>query len=96
MKTVEAHLATRQVTQDYPNAEALTLNMGPQHPSTHGVLRLVMDIEGEQVTRHGRLGDDMASLGEQQDQLRLSGDLAFGEEPPDQSAPGRSAHTSPS
>lgn len=29
--------------------ETLTLNMGPQHPSTHGVLRLVVDLEGETV-----------------------------------------------
>ncbi len=27
----------------------ITLNMGPQHPSTHGVLRLVLDLEGESV-----------------------------------------------
>src|SRR3974390_949908 len=29
----------------------LTLNMGPQHPSTHGVLRLVLEIDGETVLR---------------------------------------------
>jgi NADH-quinone oxidoreductase subunit D len=29
--------------------ETLTINMGPQHPSTHGVLRLVLEIEGEIV-----------------------------------------------
>ena len=27
----------------------MTLNMGPQHPSTHGVLRLVLDLQGETV-----------------------------------------------
>ncbi|HVX66835.1 MAG TPA: NADH dehydrogenase (quinone) subunit D [Bryobacteraceae bacterium] len=31
----------------------MTLNMGPQHPSTHGVLRLVLELEGETVTRAG-------------------------------------------
>lgn len=31
--------------------ETLTVNMGPQHPSTHGVLRLIVDLEGEKVTR---------------------------------------------
>jgi NADH-quinone oxidoreductase subunit D len=30
--------------------EEMILNMGPQHPSTHGVLRLVMTLEGETVT----------------------------------------------
>lgn len=39
----------RTVEQDFPNAELLSLNMGPQHPSTHGVLRLVLDLEGETV-----------------------------------------------
>ena len=27
----------------------MTLNMGPQHPSTHGVLRLVLKLAGETV-----------------------------------------------
>ena len=29
----------------------MILNMGPQHPSTHGVLRLVLEVEGENVVR---------------------------------------------
>jgi NADH-quinone oxidoreductase subunit D len=29
--------------------ERLVVNMGPQHPSTHGVLRLVLELEGEKV-----------------------------------------------
>ena len=29
----------------------LTINFGPHHPSTHGVLRLVVDLDGEVVTR---------------------------------------------
>ncbi len=29
----------------------MVLNMGPQHPSTHGVLRLVLEIDGENVVR---------------------------------------------
>jgi NADH-quinone oxidoreductase subunit D len=29
--------------------ETMTVNMGPQHPSTHGVLRLVLEIDGENV-----------------------------------------------
>jgi NADH-quinone oxidoreductase subunit D len=31
--------------------DRLTVNMGPQHPSTHGVLRLVLELDGETVTR---------------------------------------------
>jgi NADH-quinone oxidoreductase subunit D len=31
--------------------ETMIINMGPQHPSTHGVLRLVMELDGEYVVR---------------------------------------------
>jgi NADH-quinone oxidoreductase subunit D len=31
--------------------EKIVVNMGPQHPSTHGVLRLVLELEGETVTQ---------------------------------------------
>jgi NADH-quinone oxidoreductase subunit D len=30
--------------------ERIIVNMGPQHPSTHGVLRLILELEGETVT----------------------------------------------
>ncbi|MGW5240861.1 NADH-quinone oxidoreductase subunit D [Monashia sp. NPDC004114] len=32
------------------NEERIVVNMGPQHPSTHGVLRLILEIDGETVT----------------------------------------------
>ncbi|MCA4724942.1 NADH-quinone oxidoreductase subunit D [Mycolicibacterium fortuitum] len=31
-------------------SERIVVNMGPQHPSTHGVLRLILELEGEVVT----------------------------------------------
>jgi NADH-quinone oxidoreductase subunit D len=33
--------------------ETMTVNMGPQHPSTHGVLRLVLELSGETVVSAG-------------------------------------------
>src|ERR1700752_2481008 len=30
-------------------SETMTVNMGPQHPSTHGVLRLVLQLDGETI-----------------------------------------------
>jgi NADH-quinone oxidoreductase subunit D len=33
----------------YPTARRMTLNMGPQHPSTHGVLRVVLELDGETI-----------------------------------------------
>jgi NADH-quinone oxidoreductase subunit D len=34
-----------------PDDETMIINMGPQHPSTHGVLRLMMELDGETVLR---------------------------------------------
>src|SRR5688572_16171602 len=31
--------------------ETMTVNMGPQHPSTHGVLRIVLELSGETITK---------------------------------------------
>jgi NADH-quinone oxidoreductase subunit D len=32
-----------------PRPRRMTLNMGPQHPSTHGVLRLLLELDGETI-----------------------------------------------
>ena len=36
---------------DDEHDDRIVINMGPQHPSTHGVLRLVLELEGETVTQ---------------------------------------------
>ncbi len=38
-------------TAPRPAARRMVLNMGPQHPSTHGVLRLLLELEGETIRR---------------------------------------------
>lgn len=35
--------------QDILSTREITLHMGPQHPSTHGVLHLVLDLQGERI-----------------------------------------------
>jgi NADH-quinone oxidoreductase subunit D len=42
---------TRGTGQGPGEGELLTINFGPQHPSTHGVLRLVVDLDGEVIRR---------------------------------------------
>ena len=29
----------------------MTINMGPQHPATHGVLRLLLELDGETIVK---------------------------------------------
>jgi NADH-quinone oxidoreductase subunit D len=36
---------------DAGTTRKMTLNMGPQHPSTHGVLRIVLELDGETITK---------------------------------------------
>jgi NADH-quinone oxidoreductase subunit D len=49
----EDHVSTVPALQELPATPAaprrMTLNMGPQHPSTHGVLRIVLELEGETI-----------------------------------------------
>ncbi len=42
-------VAAANEARDFQTGERLVINMGPQHPSTHGVLRLVLTLEGETV-----------------------------------------------
>jgi NADH-quinone oxidoreductase subunit D len=39
------------VVETLGDDRTMVLNMGPQHPSTHGVLRLVLEIDGETIVR---------------------------------------------
>ncbi|HEV2375772.1 MAG TPA: NADH-quinone oxidoreductase subunit D [Streptosporangiaceae bacterium] len=43
-------VAAADGTGDRPGEDRLVINMGPQHPSTHGVLRLILTLDGETVT----------------------------------------------
>ena len=40
---------TLPVEQPLPGADEIMLNMGPQHPSTHGVLRVKLKLDGERI-----------------------------------------------
>jgi NADH-quinone oxidoreductase subunit D len=59
-----AAMADEEPTED----QTMILNMGPQHPSTHGVLRLMLELEGETVLRSkpviGYLHTGMEKTGE--------------------------------
>src|SRR5678810_804800 len=55
LRTGSPHTVTSEATTpvvrtlDYTGAERLTMNMGPQHPSAHGVFRAILTLEGETV-----------------------------------------------
>ena len=57
------------IDDDISDDERMILNMGPQHPSTHGVLRLQVELEGEVVRRVqpviGNLHTGMEKTGEE-------------------------------
>ncbi len=46
---VNAQAADGRVNLEFETEEGMTLNMGPQHPATHGTLRIVAKLDGEQV-----------------------------------------------
>ena len=37
--------------QNQVNSKNITINFGPQHPAAHGVLRLILELDGEVITR---------------------------------------------
>src|SRR5690606_18370444 len=50
LRMSEAEVA-ELVQEDPSEDQTMIINMGPQHPSTHGVLRLMLELEGETVLR---------------------------------------------
>ncbi|MCX6515974.1 MAG: NADH dehydrogenase (quinone) subunit D [Actinobacteria bacterium] len=50
MSETEAALLA-EVETEAPEDQTMIINMGPQHPSTHGVLRLMLELQGETVLR---------------------------------------------
>ncbi len=49
--TRSSELEGYQQTTDDLVGEKLVLNMGPSHPATHGVLRLILEMDGEVITK---------------------------------------------
>ena len=44
-------LDTGDIDVEVPEDETMIINLGPQHPSTHGVLRVMLELDGETVLR---------------------------------------------
>jgi NADH-quinone oxidoreductase subunit D len=61
--------ALPEIPEDVDEEQTMIINMGPQHPSTHGVLRLMLELRGETVLRCkpiiGYLHTGMEKTGEQ-------------------------------
>jgi NADH-quinone oxidoreductase subunit D len=51
MSEKEAAELTTSISNDVADDQTMIINMGPQHPSTHGVLRLMLELKGETVLR---------------------------------------------
>jgi NADH-quinone oxidoreductase subunit D len=51
MSVVTENLPSQFEVLDQPLESQMTISMGPQHPSTHGVLRLELVLDGEMVVR---------------------------------------------
>ncbi len=69
LRMSEADAAALAGDSDGGDDSTMIINMGPQHPSTHGVLRLMLELEGERVLRTksivGYLHTGMEKTGEE-------------------------------
>jgi NADH-quinone oxidoreductase subunit D len=69
LRMSEADVAAMGEVEGDDEATTTIMNMGPQHPSTHGVLRLMLELDGETVLRTkpviGYLHTGMEKTGEQ-------------------------------
>jgi NADH-quinone oxidoreductase subunit D len=52
LRLPESHVpGSTDIDFERPGDDTMIINFGPQHPSTHGVLRLMMELDGETVVR---------------------------------------------
>lgn len=51
MQETAGWTSAEDVKNFQPSERRMRLNMGPQHPSTHGVLQIILDLDGEIVVR---------------------------------------------
>jgi NADH-quinone oxidoreductase subunit D len=51
LRSNDLHIDPTSIDFDRQDDETMIINMGPSHPSTHGVLRLMLELDGEYVLR---------------------------------------------
>jgi len=49
LELIDSATRAQQAVEGKLGGETMILNMGPSHPSTHGVLRIVLELDGEEI-----------------------------------------------